>query len=81
MRRYGGDPTEALPDTARRLLAAAHAVGASRANYEDNLELRDRLVVEACDAGYRWQDVAKWAGLSNARVNQIIAKRGAAAAG
>lgn len=60
----------------RRLEMAGRAVAASRAVYEDNLALRNRLIVEACDLGYDWRSVARWAGVSNARIQQLIVAAG-----
>lgn len=69
-------------EMARRIRAAAAAARTSRDVYEDALRTRNRLIVEACDAGYRWVDVARWSGVSAARITQLIVattERGGAA--
>jgi len=42
----------------------------------DEIELRDRLILEAVDVPHRWDEVSEWTGLSHARIGQIIARRG-----
>jgi hypothetical protein len=47
-----------------------------RAALDDELEVRDAAIIEAIDAGQVFAEVARWAELSPARLNQIIARRG-----
>lgn len=68
----------ALPDMARRLSAAGANVKASRAVYDDDLAIRNRLIVEACDTGFSWREVAEWSGVSEARIQQLIVARAGA---
>lgn len=70
---------EELPEIARRLQRAATEVAGAKARERDELALRNRLIVEACDAGYTWRDVARWAGVTMPRIQQIIVAQGTAA--
>ena len=56
-----------------RLTAAAHTVRDREAAAADARELRDRLVVEAIDAGNSQNSVSAAAGISRARVNAVLA--------
>lgn len=58
-----------------RLRASAETCDALRCNYEDELEARDRIVLEAIDLGWGRSQVARWARFSPSRVTQIIARR------
>lgn len=58
-----------------RISRAAGAVGSYLGSYEDEVEIRDALIVEALDAGELRQDVARWAQVSTTRVTQIVARR------
>jgi hypothetical protein len=61
-----------------RVIASANQCRALQAALDDELEIRDRLVVEALDGPYTFSQVVEWSGLSRARLNQIIARRGVA---
>ena len=63
----------------QRLGAAAEAVEALHASYEDELETRDGLIVRALDEGWTRSQVARWARLSPARVTRVVARRAAVA--
>lgn len=65
----------AAPTIAQRIEASARAVESYLAAYKAELEVRDALVVEACNDGLPWRDIARWAHLTMPRVNQIIARR------
>jgi hypothetical protein len=60
-----------------RIGRAAEDCEALRAAYEDELEVRDRLIVDALDAGWTRGKVSRWARLSPARITRIVARRGA----
>ncbi len=66
--------TEALE---QRIRASADQADALRANYEDELEARDLLIVAALDAGWPLREVARWGRMSHTRVNQVVARRAA----
>lgn len=57
-----------------RLSAAANAVEAIKANYDDELEARNAIVVEALDAGVTRGNAARWAKVDPARITQIVAR-------
>jgi len=59
----------------RRLRAAADACYDLRTSYEEELELRDRIILEAIDQGWPRGEVARWARVSPARITQVIARR------
>ncbi len=59
----------------RRLARSAEAVRAYRESYEAELEVRDRLIMEATEAGYTWREIAELADVSVARINQVILRR------
>ena len=65
-----------MPDeqaiTTQRLERSAQAVHAYRESYEAELEIRDRLIIEAADAGIPWRQIAQLADISQSRINQII---------
>jgi hypothetical protein len=67
-------PTESLE---LRLRGSADAVDAWLDGYEDEVRVRDGIVLEAIDAGCNRGAVATWAHLSPTRVTQIVAKRAA----
>lgn len=67
------EETEERPGIARRLEAAGESVRASDGAHKADLVTRDRLIVEACDEGWGWAQVARWAGVSQARIQQVIA--------
>jgi hypothetical protein len=46
-----------------------------RTSYEDELEYRDRIIMEALDAGWPRYEVARWARVSPARITQVIVRR------
>lgn len=60
----------------QRLTEAARQCAAMQAALADEIELRDRLILEAVDVPHRWDEVSEWTGLSHARIGQIIARRG-----
>lgn len=62
-----------------RLAAARTAVEGHYGAYVDEIEVRDRIILEAVDEGWPTGQVARWAGISPARVIQIVARRGAEA--
>ncbi len=65
-------------DYEARLVKAADAVQASLDVWEDNVEERDAIILEALDRGAEQRtDVARWAGVSRTRVTQIVARRAA----
>lgn len=57
-----------------RLNRADEAVRGAFAFYDDELQARDRLIVEATDAGWTMKDVAAAARISVPRVNQILVR-------
>jgi hypothetical protein len=57
-----------------RLTAAADSVEALRGSYEDELEARDHIVLEAVDAGVTRGQAARWARLDPARITRIVVK-------
>jgi hypothetical protein len=60
-----------------RLSEARQAVEGHYGAWHDELEVRDHIILEAIDEGWPQGQVARWAGVSTARVTQIIARRGA----
>ena len=60
-----------------RLGVAADHVSALHDAYEDELEIRDLLILKAVDAGWPIRKVATWAKLSVPRVMAIVARRSA----
>jgi hypothetical protein len=64
-----------------RLADARMAVEGYYANWVDEIEARDRIILEAVDDGWSPGKVGEWAGLSGARVTQIVARRAAEAQG
>jgi hypothetical protein len=67
--------TQGTEELELRLRGSASLVGAYLDEYEDEVRVRDGIVLEAIDAGCNRGDVAKWAELSPTRVTQIVAKR------
>lgn len=67
---------ESAPNDQRwraRLTAAADDVEAKTEAARLARELRDDLIVEACDhAGHSHTDVARWARVSRARITEIL---------
>ena len=70
--------TSAPRSLEERLSRAAEQCQALRAALDDELELRDALIVEALDGSFTFAQVAAMTGLSKARLNQVVARRGAA---
>jgi hypothetical protein len=62
---------------AERLGASGDAVIASWDNYQDELEVRDGLILEAIDQGWPRPEVARWARVSTRRVTQVVSARSA----
>jgi len=62
----------------RRLARSAEAVRAARESYEDELETRDRLIMEAIEEGFTWREVAVVVEMSPARIAQVILRRSTA---
>lgn len=62
-----------------RLGEARTAVEGHYAGWLDEIEVRDRIILEAIDEGWPKGRVARWAGVSAGRVVQIVARRGAEA--
>lgn len=58
-----------------RLERAAETIDGLRAQLEDEVELRDQLVVEALDAGESAIDVKRWSRLSRTRLHQVRVAR------
>ncbi len=58
-----------------RLEESAAAVAAYRAQHEDETEVRDQIILEAAQAAVPVSLIARWAGLSRPRINQIIAEK------
>jgi DNA-binding NarL/FixJ family response regulator len=56
----------------RELVEARKRCSAARAEYDDSLEARDRAILEASEMGYTRRDVARAAGVSPGRVQQIL---------
>jgi len=54
------------------------AVEGYYAAWHDEIEARDKIILEAVDEGWPAAQVARWAGVSPGRVIQIIARRSAA---
>ncbi len=76
----GQSPNTSEPSPAAfeaRLKAAADGVDAALESWEDEIEARDRIILEAMDAGMHRADVARWAKLTPARVTQVVARRAA----
>jgi hypothetical protein len=60
-----------------RLGEARIAVEGHFAGWHDEIEARDRIILEALNEGWPPGQVARWAGISPGRVVQILARRGA----
>jgi len=60
-----------------RLAEASAGVRGHYGAWQDELEARDRIVLEAYDDGWATGTIARWAGISPQRVVQIVARRGA----
>lgn len=58
-----------------RLQEAARAVVGYKAQHDDEIEVRDAIILEAAQQAIAVSEIARWAGLSRPRVNQIIAER------
>jgi hypothetical protein len=56
-----------------RLEEAARAVLGYRAELEDEIAVRDKIVLEAAGQSVPVTLIAEWSGLSRPRINQIIA--------
>lgn len=59
----------------QRLERLSASIDGLRAQLEDEIELRDQLVVEALDAGEAPVDVRRWARLSRTRLHQVQVAR------
>lgn len=57
-----------------RLEEAARAVVGYKAQHDDEIEVRDGIILEAAQQAVPVSQIARWAGLSRPRVNQIIAE-------
>jgi hypothetical protein len=57
------------------LRKAANICRELRTSYEDELEYRDRIILEALDEGWPRNEVARWARVSPARISQVIIRR------
>jgi hypothetical protein len=64
--------------TAERVAASATQCRALKAALDDEIEVRDGLILQALDEGHAWRDLAQLTGLSQARIQQIVVRRGAA---
>lgn len=64
-----------------RLGEARIAVEGHYAGWLDEIEVRDRIILEAIEEGWPKGKVARWAGVSAGRVVQIEARRGVEAQG
>jgi hypothetical protein len=62
-----------------RLGEARIAVQGHYAGWCDEIEARDRIILEADADGWPPAQIARWAGISAGRVTQIVARRGAEA--
>ena len=60
---------------ADRFRAFADSIDGHSAALEDEVEARDRAIVEAIDLGWHRAKVAAWCRISKGRVTQIIAAR------
>jgi hypothetical protein len=58
-----------------RLEEAARAVKGYKAAHDDEVQVRDEIILEADRAGVPVTLIARWAELSRPRINQIIAER------
>lgn len=65
-------PTTVLHDLPARLQTAARDVRDTTTARLHALELRDHLVVQACDAGMTEQEVARLIGVHKSRVSAIL---------
>jgi hypothetical protein len=70
-----GTDTETAGAIERRLRAAGELCDSLRTELEDELEARDRIILEAIDLGWGRSQVARWAKVSNTRITQVIARR------
>ncbi len=59
----------------RRLSASADAIEGFQAALEDEVEVRDRLILEAVDHGCPKRAVGRWARISESRVHQVVLRR------
>jgi len=75
-RRDGSAPSR--DDVARVLVAAGADVEAYGVLHLDAIETRDLRILWAIDHGYERSWVARHAGISPARVTQVVARRAAA---
>lgn len=70
--RNGGADYRTNASWADRLQAAAEAVKAAEEAKDKAHDMRDDLIVAACEAHVRQEDVARWAGVSQSRVCRIL---------
>ncbi len=57
----------------RRFTACADSIDGHHAAWEDEIEARNRLIVQAFDLGWNRSQVARWARVSPTRVTQVVA--------
>ena len=57
-----------------RLEEAARAVRGYKEAHDDEVEVRDGIIIEAVQAEIPVAHIARWCGLSRPRINQIIAE-------
>jgi len=69
--------TTGIPAVALRLMESRTYVDGAYAAWNDELETRDAIILEALDDGYAASRVAEWAGVSRGRLTQIVAHRAA----
>lgn len=58
-----------------RLEESARAVAGYKGQHDDEIEARDSIILEAVAEGCPVTLVARWAGISRPRVNQIVAEK------
>lgn len=58
-----------------RLEESSAAVMGYRAQQEDEIEVRDAIILEAAQQAVPVAQIARWAGISRPRVNEIIAAK------
>jgi hypothetical protein len=63
---------------ADRLGKVADSIDGHNDALEDELELRDQLIIKASEAGWPRAQVARWARVSPTRVHQVLARPPAA---
>jgi len=58
-----------------RLEEASRAVVGYKDQHDDEIEVRDAIIIEAARAAVPVSHIADWSGLSRPRINQIIAEK------